>query len=812
VRVLIVGGGPAGLYLSILLARSGHAARVIERNPPDATFGFGVVFSDETLGYLRDNDEPTFREISSQFARWDAIEIRRGASSIVSPGHGFSGIARTRLLNIIQRRAGSLGVGIEYGVEFEPTDVRRCMTDYDLVVAADGANSRVRTALAETFGPKLDIRANKYAWFGTSLPFENFLFSFRETPHGLFWFHAYRYDAGHSTFIVECDPDTWRAAGLDRCSEAESAAVCERIFAEDLQGHRLLTNRSVWLSFPMLTNDIWHSENLVLIGDAAHTAHFSIGSGTKLAMEDAIELAYQLDCQPDVASALQAYDDVRRPQVRRFLNAAHESLSWFEGPERYMAMDDDRFAFSLLTRSRRLSYETLRVRDSELVRKVQAGFNREAGVNSSVPPMFAPFSLRGMTVQNRVVVSPMCMYSACDGTPNEWHLVHLGSRAVGGAGLLMTEMTNVSSEARISPGCAGIYSDEHQLRWKQIVDFVHEQSNAKIGMQLGHAGRKGSTRLMWDGDSLPLDDGNWPLLSASPIPYFPNVSQTPREMDRGDMDRVIQQFVSAAKRADAAGFDLLEVHMAHGYLLASFLSPLTNVRTDAYGGSVERRLRFPLEVFEAVREVWPSEKPMSARISGTDWAHGGITAQDTLALACALKSLGLDIVDVSAGQTVPFQEPRYGRMFQTPFSDYLRNEADIPTMTVGAISTPDEVNSILLAGRADLCVLARPHLRDPYWTLHAAAAQDFFDLRWPVQYEAVQPRPREGRVVPRPLSIRFDEDTHGRFDELQGRLTSLARQHYRSLNGEMLAALEAWVDRFESASSNGVAHAEATRV
>jgi anthraniloyl-CoA monooxygenase len=799
-RVLVVGAGPGGLYFSILLKKTQPAAdvTVLERNPPDATFGFGVVFSDETLGYLQDNDEPTFREIASTFARWDAIEVRRdGVERIVSVGHGFSGIARTRLLDILQRRARDLGVRLCFRYEFVDP---RAFEGFDLVVAADGVNSKVRQHQATHFQPRLDQRHNRYAWFGTTKPFENFTFSFRQTEHGLFWCHAYRYDAGHSTFIVECDPRTWRAAGLDGLSEVDSAAFCERVFAEDLDGHPLLKNRSLWINFGMLTCARWRYANLVLLGDAAHTAHFSIGSGTKLAMEDAIALAYHLQTHPDLEAALQAYEDERKPIVRRFQHAAYESLGWFEGVERYLGFEPRQFAFSLLTRSRRISYDNLKLRDPDLVRAVHADFLNRAGLpDNALPPMFAPLCLRGLELANRVVVSPMCMYSACDGTPNDWHLVHLGSRAVGGAGLVMTEMTDVAPEARISPGCAGMYADEHQAVWHRIVDFVHTRTGARIGIQLGHAGRKSSTRLQWEGDNLPLSRGNWPVVSASPIPYY-WFGQIPRQLDRAVMDQVVADFVAAARRAAAAGFDLLELHMAHGYLLASFLSPLTNVRTDRYGGSISNRLRFPLEVFEAVRAVWPAERPMSVRISATDWAEGGITAEDTVTFARTLKAAGCDILDVSAGQTVHWQRPRYGRAFQTPFSEHLRNAAGIPTMTVGNITSPDEINSILLAGRADLCVLARPHLRDPYWTLHAAAAQEMFGVHWPVQYQAVQPRPREGPPAPRPLTVRLDEEPHAGFEDLEQRLTALARQHYRSLNGEMLAALRAWVEAGEAAS------------
>jgi anthraniloyl-CoA monooxygenase len=699
---------------------------------------------------------------------------------------------------VLQRRCRSLGVTLRFGEELDPQTIPQLAADYDVVVAADGANSRIRTQFADTFGPEIDPRRNKYAWFGTTRTFDNFLFSFRPTEYGLFWCHAYRYDAGHSTFIVECDPATWCAAGLDHATEAESAAFCEQVFAEDLQGHPLLCNRSLWINFPMLRNARWQLDgalsNVVLLGDSAHTAHFSIGSGTKLAMEDAIALAYYLANESAPEVALRKYADERKPQVERFQRAAYESLLWFEGVERYADFDADQFAFSLLTRSRRISYETLRVRDPELVSRVHREFVGCATEREMPPPMFTPFGLRDLRLSNRVVVSPMSMYSADDGEPNDWHLVHLGSRAIGGAGLVLAEMTDVSREARISPGCAGMYRPEHVVGWRRVVDFVHRWSNAKIGMQLGHAGRKGSTRRLWEGDTLPLLDGNWSVASASPIAYDVR-NQVPREISRDEMDQVRDDYVRSSRWADDAGFDLLELHYAHGYLLASFISPLTNLRTDAYGGSVEGRMRYPLEVFDAVRAVWPEHKPVSVRISATDWAPGGLSDVDRLEVARMLKDHGCDLIDVSTGQTVASQQPRYGRAYQTPFADQIRNAVGIPTMTVGAISTPDEINSILLAGRADLCVLARPHLRDPYWTLHAAQAQEHYTLEWPPQYASVQPRRREDRrPVARPLSVRFDDDARGYYDDLEQRLTELARRHFRSLNGELLAALEAWLD------------------
>jgi anthraniloyl-CoA monooxygenase len=589
-------------------------------------------------------------------------------------------------------------------------------------------------------------------WLGTSYPFEAFTFYFKENEHGLFRVHAYRYEPEHSTFIVECSDATFRATGLDAEDEAATLAYCQRLFADELEGHRLLTNRSIWRRFPTVHNRRWHHERVVLIGDAAHTAHFSVGSGTKLALEDAIALSEALARDGDLDRALAAYETSRRPEVESLQRAAQASLEWFENTERYLALEPLQFTFSMLTRSLRVTHENLRLRDPDLVARVDHWFaarayqridGAAAPPRRDVPPMFTPFSLRGLTLDNRVVVSPMCMYSAHDGTVGDFHLVHLGSRAMGGAGLLITEMTDVSRDGRITPGCAGMYAPEHLQAWRRIVAFVHDHTRAAIGIQLAHAGRKGSTRRMWEGIDEPLEHGNWPLISASALPYLAH-SQVPKEMDRADMDRVKADFVRAAEMSEAAGFDLIELHFAHGYLLASFLSPLTNRRQDDYGGSLDGRLRYPLEILAAVRAVWPADKPISVRISATDWLEGGTTPEDAVAIARALAAHGCDIVDVSAGQTVPNDAPRYGRLFQTPLSDRIRLEAGVPTMTVGNISTFADVNSILAAGRADLCVLARAHLYDPYWTRHAASDLGQA-LPWPDPYSPMnryRPRPR----------------------------------------------------------------------
>jgi anthraniloyl-CoA monooxygenase len=750
-RIVVIGGGPAGLYFA-LLAKKADPARdilVVERNRPDETFGFGVVFSDATLEGFAEADPESHAAITRSFAHWDDIDIHYRGEVLTSTGHGFAGMARQRLLDILQRRCRDVGVRLEF--EREVTDLA-AHAGADLLLAADGVNSVVRSRHAEHFRPRVDWRPNKFVWLGTTYPYPAFTFHFKEDRHGLWRVHAYRYDRATSTFILETTEATWRRAGLEEADEARTAAFAERLFADELRGHRILTNRSLWRNFPTVRNARWHHGHVVLIGDAAHTAHFSIGSGTKLAMEDAMALAQALQRHAEVAKALVAYEEERRPQVESLQRAAQVSLEWFEQTERYHGrLEPIQFAVSLLTRSLRVTHDNLRVRDPGFVESVDRWFASQAERQSGVavaarpapPPMFTPFRLRDLVLPNRVVVSPMCQYSAEDGTPNDWHLVHLGSRALGGAGLVMTEMTDVSREGRISPGCTGLYKPEHVTAWKRIVDFVHAHSAARIGLQLAHAGRKGSTRRMWEGIDEPLARDNWPLIAASALPYFPH-SQVPRAMDRADMDRVRADFVRAARLAEAAGFDLVELHFAHGYLLASFLSPLTNVRTDAYGGSLANRARYPLEVFDAVRAVWPAGRPMAVRISATDWKEGGVTPDDAVALARLLKAHGCDVVDVSAGQTVPDQEPVYGRLFQTPFSDRIRQEAGIATMTVGNIASWADVNSIIAAGRADLCVLARAHLYDPYWTRHAAWEQGV-ELPWPDQYLSVKSFTPRGR-------------------------------------------------------------------
>ncbi|PYN39530.1 MAG: bifunctional salicylyl-CoA 5-hydroxylase/oxidoreductase [Candidatus Rokuibacteriota bacterium] len=742
-KIVSVGAGPAGLYFALLMKKAdpAHDVLVVERNRPDDTFGFGVVFSDATLDAFAEADHETHAEITRNLAHWDDIAIHYRGETLTSTGHGFSGLSRQLLLDILQRRCVELGVTLRFGTEVSDLGA---WADADLVLAADGVNSVIRSRYAEHFRPQVDWRGNQFVWLGTTFPYPAFTFVFKESAHGLWRVHAYRYNAGMSTFILETTEAAWRRAGLDQADEDRTIAFAERLFAEELRGHRLLKNRSLWRNFPTVRNGAWHHRNIVLIGDAAHTAHFSIGSGTKLAMEDAIALCRALERHAEVEKALVAYEEERRPEVERLQRAAQVSLEWFEQTERYHGrLEPIQFVMSLLTRSLRVTHGNLKVRDPRLVATVDRWFAGRAEAQSRVavvaspapPPMFTPFRLRDMLLSNRIVVSPMCQYSAEDGTPNDWHLVNLGSRAVGGAALVVAEMTDVSREGRITPGCTGMYKPEHVTAWTRIVDFVHAHSAAKIALQLAHAGRKGSTRRLWEGIDEPLPEGNWPLLSASAIPYHP-YSQVPKAMDRADMERVRDHFVRAARMAEDAGFDMLELHFAHGYLLASFVSPLTNTRADDYGGSLAGRMRYPLEVFDAVRAVWPAPKPVSVKISATDWAEGGLSAEDAVGVARLLREHGCDIVTVSTGQTVPDAKPVYGRLYQTPFSDRIRYEAGIPTMTVGNIGSYDDVNSILAAGRADLCVLARGHLYDPYWTRHAAYEQGY-ELPWPNQYVSV---------------------------------------------------------------------------
>ena len=748
-RIEILGGGPAGLYFALLLKQKApeHDIHITERNRPNDTFGWGVVFSDETLGNFLAADPPTHAAITESFVHWDAIDVCYRGEVERSCGHGFSGVSRKKLLQILQARCAELGIRMSFETEVESVAGYR---DADLVIAADGVNSNTRAELAEHFEPDVLPGTAWFIWLGTTKVFDAFKFFHASNEHGFFTVHAYPFDANTSTFIVETDPESFDKAGLGSMSVEESVRYCEELFAEHLDGHPLMTNKSTWIHFQRVKNKTWHHENVVLIGDAAHTAHFSIGSGTKLAMEDAIALVDAvLAHSDDIPAALAAYQEARWVDGAKLQKTAATSQAFFENIKRYADQPLTGFFFNMMTRSKRVTHENLRLRDEAYVERVDRWFAEQAGVtvDPPPPPMFTPFALREMKLENRVVVSPMCQYSATDGMPDDWHLVHLGSRALGGAGLVIAEMTDISADGRITPGCTGLYSDEHTASWRRVTDFVHTHSRAKIGIQLGHAGRKGATKLMWEGMDQPLPEGEgWPLLAASALPYYPH-SQAPKPMDRADMDRVLADYVAAAQRALDANFDLLELHCAHGYLLATFISPLTNQRTDEYGGSIENRMRFPLEVFDAIRKVWPDERPMSARISACDWAPGGLSTDDLLALTKMLSEHGCDLIDVSSGQTVCDAEPEFGRMYQTPFADLVRHDVGIATMAVGAILGWDHVNTIIGAGRADLCAMARPHLFDPYLTLHAAADQQYFDVPWPKQYLAGAPVPPEQDLV-----------------------------------------------------------------
>ncbi|MGB7320507.1 MAG: bifunctional salicylyl-CoA 5-hydroxylase/oxidoreductase, partial [Albidovulum sp.] len=708
-KVLCLGGGPAGLYLAISmkLRDPSHAVTVIERNRANDTFGWGVVLSDDALARMQGNDPQSTQSIRDHFAYWDDIAVIHGGKRTVSGGHGFAGIGRRQMLIILQERARDLGVDLRFETEFKSAEDYR--QDYDLVVGADGLNSSVRREYAEVFKPDVDTRRCKFVWLGTHQKFDDaFTFIFEKTEHGWVWAHVYQFDADTATFIVECAPETWDRWGFEGMSKEENVETCRKIFEKHLGGHELMSNAThlrgsaVWIQFPRVLCERWYHENVVLIGDAAATAHFSIGSGTRLSFDSAIALADYLHREPTLEAAFERYQAERRIEVLRLQSAARNSMEWFEEVERYLDMPPPQFAYSLLTRSQRISHENLRLRDPDWLQEAEDWFQAQVGGAPGRAPMFAPYRLRNMQLENRIVVSPMAQYRAVDGCPTDWHLVHLGERAKGGAGLIYTEMTCVSPEGRITPGCPGLYAPEHQSAWRRIVDFVHAESRAKICCQIGHAGRKGSTQLGWEDGDAPLKSGNWPLISASDIPWSQG-NQVPKAMDRVDMDRVTGEFTAAAKMADRAGFDMIELHAAHGYLISSFISPVSNSRSDEYGGSLENRMRYPLEVFAALRATWPSDKPISVRISANDWlGEDGVTPAEAVNIAQAFHAVGADIIDVSAGQTSTEAQPVYGRMFQTPFSDRIRNETGIATMAVGNIYEPDHVNSILMAGRADL--------------------------------------------------------------------------------------------------------------
>jgi anthraniloyl-CoA monooxygenase len=756
-KIVCIGGGPAGLYFGLLMKKlnPAHDITVVERNKPYDTFGWGVVFSDATMDNMQRWDRETADEIQQAFSHWDDIELLFKGRTLRSGGHGFVGIGRKKLLNLLQERCEQLGVKLVFECE---VDSDEDYPDADLIIASDGINSKIRTKYAATFKPDIVTRPNRFIWLGTNKLYDAFTFDFRKTEHGWFQAHIYKFDDKTTTFIVECPEHVWLAHGLDKADPDASIAFCERLFAENLQGAKLMTNArhlrgSAWLNFQRVVCEQWWLKNargshVVLMGDAVHTAHFAIGSGTKLAIEDAIELARQFQIAGDTADhipeVLVAYHAARRIETLRIQNAAWNAMEWFEvcGARYCDQLEPEQFMYSMLTRSQRISHENLRLRDKSWLDGYERWFDQRAGLDApiAVPPMFTPFTARSVTLKNRVVVSPMAQYSCVDGIPGEFHLVHLGARALGGAGMVVAEMTCPSPGARITPGCPGLWNEAQAQAWKRIVDFVHRESDAKIAMQLGHSGAKGSTNAPWDhaGADHPLPAGNWPVIAASPVPYLDEDGPTPKAMDRADMDRVTADFVRAARYAADAGFDWLELHCAHGYLLSSFISPLTNKRSDAYGGSLDGRLRYPLEVFAAVRAVWPAHLPMSVRISAHDWVEGGITPADAVEIARAFKAAGADLIDCSSGQVSAQQKPTYGRMYQTPFADRIRNEAGIATIAVGAISEADHVNSIIAAGRADLCAIARPHLANPAWTLTEAAKIGFSDVAWPKQYRTAK--------------------------------------------------------------------------
>ncbi len=742
-KILVVGGGPAGLYFSILAKKANPDwdITVIERNRADATFGWGVVFSDKTMKGFLDADAQTHAAITFAFRHWDDIDVFFKGTKLTSGGHGFCGISRIKLLKILQERARVLEVKLVFEMEIgEPEDYAE---NCDLLVAADGVFSATRRKYEDVFKPNLQVRHNRFVWLGSQRKLDAFTFDFRETEWGWFNLHAYRFEKEWSTFIIETPEETWLKAGIDKMDAEQSIALCEDLFSERLDGNPLISNArhlrgsAIWLKFHRILCEKWFHKNIVLIGDAAHTAHFGIGSGTKLAMEDAIALSRVLTrSEGDIQGALALYQEEREVEALKLQSAARNRMEWFEQVDRYVRLEPVQFAYNLLTGSQRIGHENLKVRDPQYVEGVERWFAERSGIHRAIPPMFTPFCVRGLKLKNRVICSPMATYKAIDGVPNDFHLVHLGSRAMGGAAMVVTEMTCVSPSGRITPACPGMWNDEQQQAWTRIVDYVHAETDALIALQLGHSGRKGSTRRAWDGIDLPLDDGNWPLVSASPLPYIDGVSQVPHEATREEMETIKDEFVAATLRGAEAGFDWLEFHCAHGYLMSSFISPLTNHRTDDYGGSLENRCRYPIEVFKAMRKAWPREKPMSVRISAHDWTPGGLTPEDAAEVAHLFKLAGADVIDCSSGQVSKLERPIYGRMFQVPFSDRIRNEVGVPTIAVGNIFEGDHINTIIAAGRADLCAVARPHLADPSWTLHEAAKQSYTDVWWPTPYLA----------------------------------------------------------------------------
>ncbi len=744
-KITVIGGGPGGLYYALLTkkAQPDFDIQVYEQNRADDTFGFGVVFSDETLDEFLSADPASYDMIRDHFAHWSDIVIEHKGERTLVGGNGFAGCSRLTLLQVLQQRCEAVGVPIHYATTISADELDSRFADSDMIVAADGINSAIRTKYARELGVRIENRPNYFVWLGSTKPLDAFTFFFKKTEHGHFCAHTYQYEQGHSTWVVETTPECWAKSGFADMDEAACARYLEGVFADELDGHPFITNRSLWRNFPVITCERWDTGKIVLLGDNKASAHWSIGSGTKLAMECAIGLSRAtLDNAGELAGIFAAYEAERRTPVEITQHNAAVSLAWFENMPMHWDKERYAFAFSVMSRSKSVTWDNLKLRDADFLRAAEdefyARYAAQTGKDISArrpTPMFTPFSLRGLVMPNRVVVAPMAQYSAVDGLPTDWHFRHYTSLATGGAGLVFAEMTCTSADARISDGCAGLWTDVQMREWKKITEFVHQNTGAKMAMQLGHAGRKGSTQRGWEEADHPKKENNWPLVSASPLPYLEGISDTPAELDRPGMVRIRDDFVAATKRAATAGFDLLELHCAHGYLLASFLSPLTNQRTDEYGGAVQNRLKFPLEVFTAMRAVWPEDKPMSVRLSSADWAEGGLTLEDLKTIARAFKDAGVDIIHASSGQTVPWQKPVYGRMWQTPFAEYIRHKAGIPTIAVGDITLPEQINTIIADGRADLCALARPHLNNPFFTRQAAGHYGVRGLDWPPQYQ-----------------------------------------------------------------------------
>ena len=731
-KITIIGGGPGGLYFSILTKKAMPDCQidVYERNKPDDSFGFGVVFSDETLGEFLKRDMQSYELIRSNFAYWDDIIIARDGETVNIAGNGFCGCSRKTLLKLLHQRCLEEGVNLHF--EQNVDDLSQ-FADSDIIIASDGIASAVRTKYEQEFGTKIELKKNRFVWLGSTKPLDAFTYFFRTTPHGSIVAHSYQYEEGMSTWIFECSDETWQNLNFEVTNEEDTIAKISEIFKEELDGHSLISNKSHWRQFPHVTNEKWYHDNIVLLGDSKATAHYSIGSGTKLAMDSAIGLSDAVIANPNnVQLAFEQYDKTRRNTVEMIQYAALVSLDWFENMDRNNQHPFYQFAFGCMTRSKKVTYENLRLRDKSFTDKVLSEFNNACHSELiSESPAFSKFKLRNLELQNRIVMAPMGQYMAENGLINDWHFQHYTSRAVGGLGLILTEMTAVSENGRITEGCAGIYNQNQIEAWKRITDFIHHYTSTKIGVQLGHSGRKGASKRPWE---TSITGNNWELLSASAIAFNQNCA-IPKEMTATDMDLVLSQFVQATKNADEANFDMIELQAHHGFLLASFLSPLTNIRTDEFGGSIENRLKFPLRVFTEMRKVFPKEKPISVRISATDWDTNGISEADVLTIATAFKTAGADIIDVSTGNTVSNQKPQIGRMWQTPFSDLIRNTVQIPTITAGYIQDIDQINTIILNGRADLVALGKPLLLDANFVRNAQAYEQFQPSDIPNSYK-----------------------------------------------------------------------------